>query len=194
MLPNRFHDVDGIADFLILKQHYDQALQREWSTGTLWLANERGSSEKGFFSGDSFRCFIDDCWWPGTLVKREPFDVRHENSPFQCYIIRWDSGESEERLSPWDIFKRDDPGPNHADETSRDRSLHLACPSDEMNPMKMLSYQPDADEWPPHGVDAEQERLLQGVDTLMQMDVSELFRSPGKHRNLPYSSTTRSLS
>ena len=30
---NRFHDVDGIADFLILKQHYDQALERAWEPG-----------------------------------------------------------------------------------------------------------------------------------------------------------------
>jgi hypothetical protein len=54
--------------------------------------------------GDRFRCFIDDTWWPGTVVKHEPFDPRHETSPFQCYVIRWDNGESEERLSPWDIF------------------------------------------------------------------------------------------
>jgi hypothetical protein len=61
-----------------------------------------------FLSGDNFRCFIDDTWWPGTIVKREAYDPRHENSPFQCYIIRWDNGENEERLSPWDIFECDD--------------------------------------------------------------------------------------
>jgi hypothetical protein len=57
---------------------------------------------------DHFRCFIDDTWWPGIIVKREAFDLLHENSPFQCYIIRWDNGENEERLSPWDIFECDD--------------------------------------------------------------------------------------
>jgi hypothetical protein len=30
---SRFHDIDGIADFIILKQYYDQAVQREWKTG-----------------------------------------------------------------------------------------------------------------------------------------------------------------
>ena len=64
--------------------------------------------ENCLFTGDRFRCFIDDTWWPGTIVKREPFDQLHENSPFQCYIIRWDNGENEERLSPWDIFEFDD--------------------------------------------------------------------------------------
>lgn len=151
--------------------------------------------KRRFFSGDSFRCFIDDTWWPGTVVKREPFDGRHENSPFQCFIIRWDNGESEERLSPWDIFKFDDPCTNSGNDILPmifHRSLSLASVTDGMNPMKMLSYQPDADEWPPQGVDAEQERLLQGVDTLMQMDVSELFRSPGNHSSLTYSSSIRS--
>jgi hypothetical protein len=31
----RFHDVDGIADFIILKQYYDSAIQREWKTSIL---------------------------------------------------------------------------------------------------------------------------------------------------------------
>ncbi|CAF0763655.1 unnamed protein product [Rotaria sordida] len=140
----KFHDVDGIADFIILKQHYVQALQREWKTG------------------DHFRCFIDDTWWPGTIVKREAFDIRHENSPFQCYIIRWDNGENEERLSPWDIFECED----------------SPCESNESNLTKMPSYQPATDEWPLHGVDNERERLLKGIDTLMQMDVTEQFRAP----------------
>lgn len=44
----------------------------------------------------------------------------------------------------------------------------------------MPTYQPAADEWPAHGVDRERERLLKGIDTLMQMDVAVQFRSPGK--------------
>jgi hypothetical protein len=58
--------------------------------------------------GEHFRCFIDVTWWPVTIINHEAFDLRHENSPFQCYIIRWDNGENEERLSPWDIFACDD--------------------------------------------------------------------------------------
>lgn len=44
----------------------------------------------------------------------------------------------------------------------------------------MPSYQPVNDEWPLHGVDVERERLLKGIDTLIQMDVAEQFRAPGK--------------
>jgi hypothetical protein len=44
----------------------------------------------------------------------------------------------------------------------------------------MPSYQPTANEWPLHGIDEERERLLKGIDTLIQMDVAEQFRAPGK--------------
>jgi hypothetical protein len=44
----------------------------------------------------------------------------------------------------------------------------------------MSSYQPTADEWPLHGVDIERERLVKGIDILIQMDVAEQFRAPGK--------------
>ena len=44
----------------------------------------------------------------------------------------------------------------------------------------MPAYQPTADDWAGHDVDGERERLLSGIDTLMQMDVSEQFRAPGK--------------
>jgi len=141
----KFHDVDGIADFLILKQHYDQALERAWEPG------------------DRFRCFIDDAWWPGTVVKREPFDSRHETSPFQCFIIRWENGESQERLSPWDLFPCEDDSSDDMDDD---------------NPVKTPLYKPNADEWATHGVDVERGRLLSGLDTLMQMDVTIQFRSP----------------
>ncbi|CAF4292860.1 unnamed protein product, partial [Adineta steineri] len=128
----------------------------------LQLLNPENTNNSIYFLlllGDHFRCFIDDTWWPGTIVKREAFDPLHENSPFQCYIIRWDNGENEERLSPWDIFECDDS-------------------SDESNLVKMPSYQPTPDEWPGDDVDDERERLLKGIDTLIQMDVAKQFREP----------------
>ena len=59
------------------------------------------------------------------------------------------------------------------------QSIFAVDEMDEDNPMKVPLYRPNADEWPPHGVDVERERLLHGLDTLMQMDVTEQFRSPG---------------
>ena len=108
VLLHRFHDVDGIADFLILKQHYDQAIRHEWHIGTVLIVHLCAHRRCHSVLGNRFRCFIDDAWWPGTIIKRESFDLLHENSPFQCYIIRWDNGESEERLSPWDLFEYND--------------------------------------------------------------------------------------
>lgn len=55
---------------------------------------------------------------------------------------------------------------------------------DDDNPVKTPLYKPNADEWATHGVDVERERLLSGLDTLMQMDVTIQFRSPG-NENLP---------
>jgi hypothetical protein len=45
--------------------------------------------------------------------------------------------------------------------------------------IKLPSYQPTTGEWPLHAVEIERERLLKGVDALMQMDVAEQFRAPG---------------
>ena len=50
---------------------------------------------------------------------------------------------------------------------------------DDDNPVKTPLYKPNADEWATHGVDVERGRLLSGLDTLMQMDVTIQFRSPG---------------
>jgi bromodomain and WD repeat domain-containing protein 1/3 len=151
--------------------------------------------------GDSFRCFIDDTWWPGTIIKRESFDLRHENSPFQCFIIRWDNGESEERLSPWDIFECDDSRINSEFHFILKIYYFISArSSDDPAPTKAPSYQPTTDEWPPHGADVERERLLKGIDTLMQIDVAELFRSPGKYykrsfyKLISFSSSTRLVS
>ena len=49
--------------------------------------------------------------------------------------------------------------------------------------MRLTMYEPTGDEWPSHGVDVERERLLKGIDALMQIDESEQFRSPGTPAN-----------
>ncbi len=55
----------------------------------------------------------------------------------------------------------------------------------EANLIKVQSYQSTTDEWPVHGVDIERERLLKGIDTLMQLDVTEQFRAPGNYKYIP---------
>lgn len=58
----------------------------------------------------------------------------------------------------------------------------FSCLAGEVNLIKVPPYQPTTDEWPVHGVDIERERLLKGIDTLMQLDVAEQFRAPGNYK------------
>ena len=62
---------------------------------------------------------------------------------------------------------------------TRVRESSLICSVGELNLFQVPSYRPTADEWPLHEVDMERERLLKGLDTLMQIDVAEQFRAPG---------------
>ena len=80
----KYHDMPGVVDFVILKQIFERAEERTWRPN------------------DRFRCIIDDVWWHGEIVSREPFDINYPDSPFQCYKVLWDNNDSE-RLSSWDL-------------------------------------------------------------------------------------------
>lgn len=43
---------------------------------------------------------IYDEWWIGEIVSSSLED--QPDSPFLCYEIKWDNGETE-RMSPWDL-------------------------------------------------------------------------------------------
>lgn len=73
-----------VLDFLVLKQTFDTALNRNWS------------------EGDRFRCIIDDAWWIGEIMSVEPADENFPDSYFMCFRVRWDNGEME-KMSPWDL-------------------------------------------------------------------------------------------
>ena len=80
-LSVRYHDIENVVDFIILKQIYDLSVSREWKVG------------------DEFRSIIDEKWWFGTikcLKESSPF------SHFQCFEVLWANGDSE-FLSPWDL-------------------------------------------------------------------------------------------
>lgn len=66
----KYHDVEDVLDFLVLRQYYELAIQRNWQPG------------------DRFRCIIDDLWWEGQLVTREPYNAQFPDSMFLCYRIR----------------------------------------------------------------------------------------------------------
>ena len=65
----KYHDVANVVDFVILKQFYDRALEKNWR------------------AKDRFRCIIDDSWYIGTIVARTPFEQQHHDSQFQCLQV-----------------------------------------------------------------------------------------------------------
>lgn len=80
----KYHDVPNVLDFLVLRQTYNNALDKSWS------------------EGDRFRCMIEDGWWMGKIVSFEPSSDEFPDSYFLCFKIKWDSGD-EEQMSPWDL-------------------------------------------------------------------------------------------
>jgi bromodomain and WD repeat domain-containing protein 1/3 len=80
----KYHDIPDVLDFLVLRQTFDNALERSWS------------------EGNRFRCMIDDGWWTGQIISVQPLSEEFSDSYFMCFNIRWDSGETE-FMSPWDL-------------------------------------------------------------------------------------------
>ncbi|CAG2162140.1 unnamed protein product [Oppiella nova] len=77
----RYHDVENVVDFIVLRQMYDLSVERNWQVG------------------DEFRSIIDDNWWFGCITclkESQPF------TQFQCFDVLWANGDTES-LSPWDL-------------------------------------------------------------------------------------------
>ena len=65
----KYHDMADVIDFLVLRQHYDDSMQRQWKVG------------------DRFRAAIDDAWWFGTIAEHKPFQPEYPDSHFQCFAV-----------------------------------------------------------------------------------------------------------
>ena len=83
-LTLKYHDMPGVADFVILRQHYEKSLEKKWKPQ------------------DNFRSYIDDSWYYGTIEAHEPFQQEYPKSEFQCFLIVWENGDKD-ALSPWDL-------------------------------------------------------------------------------------------
>uniref|UniRef100_A0A8C1R3K3 PH-interacting protein n=1 Tax=Cyprinus carpio TaxID=7962 RepID=A0A8C1R3K3_CYPCA len=75
----KYHDMPDVIDFLVLRQQFDNARQRNWMIG------------------DRFRAVIDDAWWFGTIESQEPYQAEYPDS-----LFHWDNGDTE-KMSPWDM-------------------------------------------------------------------------------------------
>ncbi|KAL2805429.1 bromodomain and WD repeat-containing protein 1 isoform B [Daubentonia madagascariensis] len=147
----RYHDMPDVIDFLVLRQFYDEARQRNWQ------------------SCDRFRSIIDDAWWFGTVLSQEPYQPQYPDSHFQCYIVRWDNTEIE-KLSPWDM----EPIPENVD-PPEELGASISVTSDEL---EKLLYKPQDGEWGQKSRDEECDRIISGIDQLLNLDIAAAFAGP----------------
>ncbi|XP_008825134.2 bromodomain and WD repeat-containing protein 1 isoform X2 [Nannospalax galili] len=147
----RYHDMPDVIDFLVLRQFYDEARQRNWQPC------------------DRFRSIIDDAWWFGTVLNQEPYQPQYPDSHFQCYIVRWDNTEIE-KLSPWDM----EPIPDNVD-PPEELGASISVTSDEL---EKLLYKPQDGEWGQKSRDEECDRIVSGIDQLLNLDMAAAFAGP----------------
>ncbi|XP_057378098.1 bromodomain and WD repeat-containing protein 3-like [Daphnia carinata] len=147
----KYHHVDGVPDFLVLKQHYDSAILRNWQPG------------------ERFHCLKKDSWREGHIEQREPFSAHCPNSVFLCYCVRWENGEVE-RLSPWDLheIKKKPRG--------RPKSVTKnTVPTEDAS----VLYKPQIEDWPPEGNrDCECDRISAGISKIMNLSAAKHFAAP----------------
>ncbi|KAE8621436.1 hypothetical protein XENTR_v10004832 [Xenopus tropicalis] len=147
----KYHDMPDVIDFLVLKQFYDQSCQTNWHPG------------------DRFRSIIDDAWWFGTVMDQEPYQSDYPDSLFQCYTVKWDNTEVE-RLSPWDM----EIIPAYVSPPS-ELGTSISLNSDEL---EELLYVPQKGEWGNGDRDSECERVICGIDQILQMEFASQFAAP----------------
>ncbi|NXT80030.1 BRWD1 protein, partial [Zapornia atra] len=147
----RYHDMPDVIDFLILRQFYDEARQRNWQ------------------ASDRFRSIIDDAWWFGTVLGQEPYQPQYPDSHFQCYSVKWDNGEIE-KLSPWDM----EPVPDNVDQPE-ELGASVSVTYEEV---EKLLYKPQEGEWGMRSRDEACERIISGIDQLLTLDISAAFAGP----------------
>uniref|UniRef100_A0A8C1ADJ4 Bromodomain and WD repeat domain containing 1 n=1 Tax=Cyprinus carpio carpio TaxID=630221 RepID=A0A8C1ADJ4_CYPCA len=147
----KYHDMPDVIDFLVLRQSYDEARHRVWT------------------SNDRFRSVIDDAWWFGTIVCQEPYQSEYPDSLFQCFKVKWDNGETE-KLSPWDV----EAIPENAEQPESE-SAGVPVTDEEM--MDIL-YKPQEGEWWDKGRDQESARIIAGIEQLVTVDITAPFSGP----------------
>nr|XP_042900539.1 bromodomain and WD repeat-containing protein 3 [Parasteatoda tepidariorum] len=146
----KYHDMEDVIEFIILKQNYDTAMYYDWKPG------------------DRFRSAIDKAWWLGTIKAQKPLNPLFPDSMFQCFLVKWDNGEREQ-MSPWD-FERIDAERLPAVEGG---SVDIT-PEERLNMM----YIAEPHEWSAFGRDYDNDRLASGFTRIMELSIAEPFTTP----------------
>lgn len=146
----KYHDMPDVLDFLVLRQTFDLAVQRNWGIG------------------DRFRCMIGDGWWMGQIESRHLLSPEYPNSYFMCFRVRWDNGEYE-YMSPWDMEPIDEN--RLPDEVGGAVSV---LPEE----IRATLYQPKSEEWHRGDRDGSCRRIINGLEQVMRLSIAEPFLAP----------------
>lgn len=156
----KYHDMAHVVDFVILRQFYEKAIEKNWRPG------------------DRFRSIIDDSWYFGVIESHTPFQEEYPRSYFQCLKILWDSNDKED-MSPWDLEPLSGVNARKtkpvASAAVPENGEGVPVTTDEI---KSLLYQPDVSEWPGVGRDYECERIVIGLQKIMELSIAEPFNFP----------------
>ncbi|XP_069749711.1 bromodomain and WD repeat-containing protein 3-like isoform X4 [Narcine bancroftii] len=147
----KYHDMPDVIDFLVLRQFYNEAKKRNWKVG------------------DRFRSIIDDAWWFGSVESQRPFQSEYPDSLFQCYNVCWDNNELE-KMSPWDMEQI----PENATYPEEIGASVPVTPEE----LKDLLYKPQEGDWGSCSADEECERIIQGIDQLLTLEIAAPFCAP----------------
>ncbi|KAM7359266.1 bromodomain and WD repeat-containing protein isoform 1-T2 [Cochliomyia hominivorax] len=146
----KYHDMPDVLDFIVLRQTYDLAVQRNWTIG------------------DRFRCMIGDGWWMGQIESRHALSQDFPDSPFMCFRVRWDNGEYE-YMSPWDM--------EPIDENRLPDEVGGAVPVLQEE-IRASLYQPKSEEWHRGDRDGSCRRIINGLEQVMRLSIAEHFLAP----------------
>lgn len=146
----RYHDMPDVIDFLVLRQNFDISFKRKWKPG------------------DRFRSMIDDQWWMGKIESQSPLNPLFPDSHFQSLYVHWDNGEFE-RLSPWDME------PINNNLVPSDVGGGVPVDNEEL---RSLLYSPKPGEWSSEGREIETERILCGIEAVIEHSAAEPFNAP----------------
>lgn len=144
----KYHDMPDVLDFLVLRQTFDLAVQRNWSIG------------------DRFRCMIGDGWWMGQIESRRALSADFPDSFFMCFRVRWDNGEYE-CMSPWDM--------EPIDEQRLPDEVGGAVPV-LPEEIRATLYQPKSEEWHRGDRDGTCRRIINGLEQVQEINILDILQ------------------
>ncbi|CAG9530357.1 unnamed protein product [Cercopithifilaria johnstoni] len=144
----KFHDMENVPDFIILRHLYDESVARRYQPGT------------------RIEIILDNHWWTGTIDKKEVHDEEnYPRSNWYCLTVRWDTGE-DEKMSPWDVQPQQ-PSRRSGIASEEDQVLFSQYPVNERDWMGAVE-----------GISACSERIIDAVRSLEDEPHIKPFAAP----------------